>query len=100
MREGDSRRQRNIEPWTPGRLGRGAARRGPAAVADCLLVFAIYIIAAGVRTGGRLDQPGPLETAGLALVAGLIQVATNVLFAVYWRDWSVAALEDLVALLK
>lgn len=82
------------------RLGRGIVRRGPSAVADCLVVFALYVLAAGVRTGGRLDQPGPVETAALALFAGVIQVGTNVLFDIYWRDWSVAALEDLVALLK
>ena len=100
MGEGQARSRTSAEPWTVGRFGRGIIRRGPAAVADCLVVFTIYIIAAGVRTGGRLDQPGPLETAALALVAGLIQVAMNVVFEIYWRDWSVAALEDLVALLK
>ena len=34
------------------------------------------------------------------LWAGLIQVGTNVVFDIYWRDWSVAAMEYLVALLK
>jgi len=95
------------EPNPPGRrtskpagLLRGMARRAPSAVADCLLVFSIYMLAAGVRTGGRLDAPSPVETAALALLAGLFQVGANSLFEIYWRDWSVAALEDLVALLK
>jgi FlaA1/EpsC-like NDP-sugar epimerase len=81
-------------------VGRGIVRRGPSALVDCLAVFGLYVLAAGVRTGGRLDQPGPVETAALAFFAGVVQVGTNILFDIYWRDWSVAALEDLVALLK
>lgn len=69
-------------------------------VLDAVSVFALYMLAAGVRTGGRLDAPSPVDTASLAAVAGLLQVAGNLAFAVYWRDWSVAGLEDLVALLK
>ncbi len=81
-------------------VGRALLRYGPNAALDALVVFVIYMLAAGVRTGGRLDQPGPIETATLALTAGVLQVLANAAFAVYWRDWAVAALEDLVALLK
>src|SRR5207249_2814365 len=55
--------------------------------------------AAGVRLGG-VDAGRIDETVGLALIGGLLQVATNIFFAVYWRDWSAAALEDLIALVK
>ena len=87
-------------PLTVGRIVRGIVRYGPNAAVDALVVFVIYMLAAGVRTGGRLDQPGAMETATLALTAGVLQVFANAVFNVYWRDWSVAALEDLVALLK
>jgi FlaA1/EpsC-like NDP-sugar epimerase len=86
--------------WTLRRIGVGVLLRGPSALLDCLVVAAIYLFAAGVRTGGRLDAPSPGETAALAVVAGLLQVAANVAFDIYWRDWSIAGLEDLIALIK
>jgi FlaA1/EpsC-like NDP-sugar epimerase len=55
-----------------------------------------------VRTGGpEVFDPRVVPLAvSLALVAGLVQVLCNVLFDVYWRDWSAAALEDMVAVCK
>src|SRR6266508_4422879 len=50
-------------------------------------------IASGIR---RHALEGILD----ALVAGAAQVLANIAFDVYWRDWAVAALEDLVALVK
>lgn len=103
MGQGDRRSARGTvvrRPWTAARLVGGVLRVGPRALLDCLVVFVVYLLATGVRTGGRLDAPTPAETASLALVSGVIQVAANAMFAVYWRDWGVAALEDLVALLK
>src|SRR5439155_8974627 len=32
--------------------------------------------------------------------AGVLQVLSNLLFDVYWRDWSAAAIEDMVAIVK
>src|SRR3989442_3345966 len=102
MRSGDESAESTALPerWTFARLFLGLTRRAPAASLDCFSVFAIYVVAAGVRTGGRLDAPNPTDTAALALVGGLLQVGANVAFDVYWRDWSVAGLEDLVALIK
>lgn len=74
---------------------------GASAVIDCAAAFTTYLLAVGVRTGGRgLDLPDPVATVLTAAAAGLLQVGANVLFDVYWRDWSVAALEDLIALVK
>ena len=88
------------DAWSPGRLARGLLRRGPIALLDALAVFVVYVAAVGIRTGGRLDAPNPIDTAQLAAVGGIFQVVANVLFDVYWREWSLAALEDLVALAK
>jgi FlaA1/EpsC-like NDP-sugar epimerase len=88
-------------PWTPARIGRGTLKYGGSAVIDGAAVFTTYLLAVGVRTGGRdVDLPEPVATVVMAAVAGVLQVGANILFDVYWRDWSVAALEDLVALVK
>jgi len=74
---------------------------GGTAVIDAAAVFMTYLLAVGVRTGGRdIDLPEPANTVAMAAIAGVLQVIANVLFDVYWRDWSVAALEDLIALIK
>jgi FlaA1/EpsC-like NDP-sugar epimerase len=69
-------------------------------VADCLAVSLAYLVALGARIGGA--PLGTEATGGLvlALVAGIIQVVANVLFDIYWRDWSAAAIEDVVAVAK
>src|SRR5258706_11745738 len=80
----------------------GAKRHGVAALLDWIAVAATYIAAVAVRTGGpEVFDPRivPLYVT-LAFVAGFIQVLSNALFDVYWRDWSAAALEDMVAVLK
>ncbi len=89
-------------PWNVGRVLGGVWKYGPAALLDALAVFATYLLAVGVRTGGRadLDIPDPAATIAAAMAAGGLQVLANVLFDVYWRDWSVAALEDVLALVK
>jgi FlaA1/EpsC-like NDP-sugar epimerase len=82
------------------RLLQGSLRRGPSALIDCLAVATIYLATAAVRTGANVPTETLSETVGLALIGGLLQVASNIFFQVYWRDWSAAALEDLVALVK
>ena len=81
----------------------GLLRYGPIALVDCLAVATTYLLAVAVRTGGRpevLDpQVQPLSVA-LAFAAGVLFVVANLLFDVYWRDWSAAAIEDMVALTK
>jgi FlaA1/EpsC-like NDP-sugar epimerase len=72
------------------------------ALADCLSVGTVYTLAIVLRTAPPEvlePQIAPLSIAA-AFGAGLLQVLTNILFAVYWRDWSAAALEDMVALVK
>jgi FlaA1/EpsC-like NDP-sugar epimerase len=71
------------------------------ASADCLLVALTYIFAVGVRTGGRVEDTRDLQSLViLAGAAGVLQVVGNIFFQVYWRNWSLAALEDLGAVLK
>jgi FlaA1/EpsC-like NDP-sugar epimerase len=56
-----------------------------------------------VRTGGRpevLDPQLAPYAIGAALGAGVLHVVCNLLFDVYWRDWSAAAIEDMVAIAK
>jgi FlaA1/EpsC-like NDP-sugar epimerase len=60
----------------------------------------MYLATAAVRTGANVPAESLNETVGLALIGGLLQVASNIFFQIYWRDWSAAALEDLVALVK
>jgi FlaA1/EpsC-like NDP-sugar epimerase len=89
--------------WNLARISGGLAKYGPAAVVDCLSVAATYAIAVAIRTEGRVDSLGGIGSSGTLLVvlaAGLGQVISNVAFAVYWRDWSVAALEDVTAIAK
>src|SRR5437867_2603440 len=85
------------------RIAGGIKRYGATAVIDCLAVAATYVLAIAVRTGGRPEIFDPV-IAPFALVsalgAGLLQVLCNLLFDVYWRDWSAAAIEDMVALVK
>src|SRR5712692_4434574 len=87
-------------PWTITRVVRGLARRGPSAFVDLVAVAGSYLIAFGVRTGARLELFDPTGAVLLALGAGVLQVCFNVLFDIYWRNWSLAALEDLIALTK
>jgi FlaA1/EpsC-like NDP-sugar epimerase len=89
-------------PWNADRITRGIWKYGPTALVDALAVSGTYLLAVGVRTGGRadLDIPDPAATVAVTAIAGVLQVAANILFDVYWRDWSIAALEDLLALVK
>lgn len=86
-------------PWTVRRIVRGIAKYGPAALVDFLAVSATYVSAAAVRSGEL-----PFNTAGwlltVAVLPGALQVVANLFFQVYWRDWGLAALEDLIALAK
>lgn len=77
---------------------RGVSRFGAEAVVDGLVVAATYFLATGVRLGGRLDTPEHTLAIQASLIVGAVQVLANALLRVYRRDWSVAALEDLVAL--
>jgi len=98
-----STRKRPKRPWTISRIGGGIRRHGPAAVADWAAVAAAYVVAIAVRTGGRpevLDPEVAPLAIGLAFAAGGFQVVSNLVFAVYWRDWSAAAIEDMVALIE
>lgn len=87
-------------PWTPDRIGRGVLRHGPTAVADSLAVTVIYLIAIGARIGGLPFGAEDLHTLLLASAAGVLHVMVNVIFDVYWRDWTAAALEDVLAVVK
>lgn len=82
------------------RISTGIVRYGPTALSDWAAVTATYLLAVVVRTGGRFDIPNTAGAVAVAAVAGALQVGANVAFHVYRRDWSVAALEDLVALAK
>ncbi|MDQ2914201.1 MAG: polysaccharide biosynthesis protein [Chloroflexota bacterium] len=73
---------------------------GPAAAVDWAAVFLTYLVAVGVRTGPQFPITDALGTVVLALGAGAIQIVANIVFDIYWRDWSIAALEDLIALAK
>lgn len=68
------------------------------ALIDLLVVAVAYLLATGVRLGGRIDSPEHTGAAAVALAAGAAQVAANLAFRVYRRDWAVAALEDVSAL--
>jgi len=62
-----------------------------------------YLAAVAFRTGGRLEELGGSDATNTLLLAatiGGVQVFGNVVFDVYWRDWGVAALEDIVAVAK
>lgn len=90
-------------PWTAARIVGGVRRYGPVAVADFVAVTITYALAIALRTGAPQQVLAPtLEPFSVVVVAaaGVLQVLSNVLFAVYWRDWSAAALEDMVALVK
>jgi FlaA1/EpsC-like NDP-sugar epimerase len=67
---------------------------------DGLVVALAYLLATGLRLGGRIDSPEDAGALVVAGCAGVAQVIANIAFNVYWRDWGVAALEDLVALVK
>jgi FlaA1/EpsC-like NDP-sugar epimerase len=79
---------------------RGLRKHAAEALLDALVVALAYLLATGIRIGGLFETRSDLYALPVALGAGALQVATNVLFDVYWRVWSVAALEDLVALVK
>src|SRR5205823_3709755 len=83
-------------------LAQGFVRRTPGALLDCAAVTGAYLLAVAVRAGARPEEFASDLRAilGLALIAGVLQVAGNILFLVYWRDWSVASIEDLLALAK
>jgi len=87
-------------PWTPDRIARGILNHGPTAIADCLAVTVIYLIAVGARIGGLPFGAEGLGSLLLASAAGVLQVVVNVVFDVYWRDWTAAALEDVLAVAK
>jgi FlaA1/EpsC-like NDP-sugar epimerase len=70
------------------------------ALADCLLVALTYLLAVGVRVGGRIEATDPSAVLLLVAGAGVLQVVGNVFFRLYWRNWTLAALEDLVAIVK
>jgi FlaA1/EpsC-like NDP-sugar epimerase len=94
---------RSRRPWDLSRMAGGVAKYGPVALVDCLSVAATYAIAVAIRTEGRVDELGGSGAAGtlvVVLAAGIAQVVSNIMFAVYWRDWSVAALEDVTAIAK
>lgn len=84
-------------PWTPDRIARGILKHGPTAIADCLAVTVIYLIAVGNRIGELPLGAEALGSLVLASAAGVLQVVVNVVFDVYWRDWTAAALEDVLA---
>jgi len=78
-------------------------RYGPVAIADFLAVGLTYTAAIVLRTGSPQQVFAPeIEPFSVlvAMAAGVVQVVSNMLFAVYWRDWSAASLEDMVALVK
>ena len=89
--------------WTLARITRGIRRHGARALIDCLAVGTTYVLAIAVRTGGRPEvfdpQLAPFAIAA-AFGAGLLQVLSNLIFDVYWRDWSAASIEDMVAIAK
>jgi FlaA1/EpsC-like NDP-sugar epimerase len=72
-------------------------------VFDCVAVGLTYAAALALRTGASPEALEP-QIAPLSIVvafgAGALQVIGNLVFAVYWRDWSAAALEDMVALIE
>jgi FlaA1/EpsC-like NDP-sugar epimerase len=96
-------RRRPRRPWTIARIARGITRYFHLAVFDCVVVGLTYAAAVALRTGASPETLEP-QIAPLSIVvafgAGALQVVGNLLFAVYWRDWSAAALEDMVALAK
>jgi FlaA1/EpsC-like NDP-sugar epimerase len=98
--ERPGRRQR---PWTLSRVAAGIRRYGPLALFDCVAVGSCYVLSIAVRTGGRpevLDPQLAPYAIGAAFGAGVLHVLCNLLFDVYWRDWSAAAMEDMVAIVK
>jgi FlaA1/EpsC-like NDP-sugar epimerase len=98
-----ARRKRYRRSWTLGRVVGGIRRYGVMAAADCLAVGTTYALAVALRTGAPPEvlepQVAPLSI-GVAFGAGVLQVLGNLVFAVYWRDWTAASLEDMVALAK
>jgi FlaA1/EpsC-like NDP-sugar epimerase len=96
-------RYRRRRPWTASRIAGGIKRYGALALIDWLAVGTTYVLAIAVRTGGRPEvfdpQIAPFAI-GAAFGAGILQVFSNLLFDVYWRDWSAAAIEDMVAIVK
>src|SRR5207249_4111717 len=89
-----------MKKWTLARIARGIRKHALEGLVDALLVAVCYILVTGVRLGGRIDAPEHTALAAVALGAGAAQVLMNIVLDVYWRDWSVAALEDLVAIVK
>jgi len=90
-------------PWTIARIAGGFRRYGAVALIDALAVGTTYVLAIAVRTGGRpevLDPEIAPYSMAAAFGAGILQVFWNLVFDVYWRDWSAAAIEDMVALVK
>lgn len=89
--------------WSVLRVARGIRNYGPEATLDAFMVAATYVLAVTLRTGGRLDVLDPIDpykTLAASLGAGVLQVIFNLLFDVYWRNWSFAAIEDVIALAK
>lgn len=82
------------------RVLRAARRHALEGLLDLAVVALAYALATGVRLGGQLGAPEHADALAVAFGAGLLQVLANVVFDVYWRNWAVAALEDLVALIK
>src|SRR5712692_8860648 len=86
--------------WSWARVVRGTKRHALSAILDATVVALGYLLATGLRLGGRIDSPEDAGALVVASCAGVAQVIANIAFNVYWRDWGVAALEDLVALVK
>jgi FlaA1/EpsC-like NDP-sugar epimerase len=89
-----------MKGWSMAGIVDGARKHAVEGILDAIVVALAYFLATGVRLGGRLDAPEHAEALVVATGAGVVQVVVNILFDLYWRDWAVAALEDLVALIK
>ncbi len=95
--------KRSSRAWTIDRIATGIRRYFHLAVFDFVAVGLTYALALALRTGAPpsvLEPQIAPQSIAVAFAAGVLQVVGNLLFAVYWRDWSAAALEDMVALVK
>ncbi len=81
-------------------VARSVVRHMPIALVDAAAVAMTYLLAVTVRTGGRFDIPDAGGAVALAAAAGAAQVVANMAFQVYRRDWTVAGIEDLIAIAK
>lgn len=79
-------------------LVRGLIKNAPWAAADACVTAVAYVLALGLRTGFRFEQIDPRIALELCAIAGIVQVAVNVPFDIYWRTWRFVALRDAFAL--